>query len=116
MGVNEWHLIVCTVIEETGTYYTDGVRQGQVQGIFKIDPFESDIQIGFMSLNSYVGAMDELRIYNRVFDQDEVLELFEKKRISRLLQFFGGHTNMLMVTLIKIQLGWWKIVWLQELV
>lgn len=77
MGVNEWHLIVCTVFEETGTYYTDGVRQGQVQGIFKIDPFESDIQIGFMSLNSYVGAMDELRIYNRGFDENEVLELFE---------------------------------------
>ena len=68
---------VATAFEETGTYYTDGVRQGQVQGIFKIDPFESDIQIGFMSLNSYVGVMDELRIYNRGFDEDEVLELFE---------------------------------------
>ena len=77
MEENEWHLIVATAFEETGTYYTDGVRQGQVQGIFKIDPFESDIQIGFMSLNSYVGVMDELRIYNRGFDEDEVLELFE---------------------------------------
>jgi hypothetical protein len=77
MEVNEWHLIVATVFEETGTYYTDGVRQGQVQGIFKIDVNVSDIQIGFMSLNSYVGVMDELRIYNRGFDEDEVLELFE---------------------------------------
>ena len=77
MDENEWHLIVCTAFEETGTYYTDGVRQGQVQGIFKIDVNQSDIQIGFMSLNAYVGVMDELRIYNRGFDEGEVLELFE---------------------------------------
>ena len=30
-----------------------------------------------MSLNAYVGVMDELRIYNRGFDEGEVLELFE---------------------------------------
>ena len=77
MELNEWHLIVATVFEETGTYYTDGVRQGQVPGIFKIDENPSKIQIGNMSLNSYVGVMDELRIYNRGFDEDEVLELFE---------------------------------------
>ena len=75
--MDEWNLIVGTLLKGTATYYTNAEAMGVAAGLGKIAQTESRIQLGFMGLNAFVGVMDDLRIYDRGLEAKEVQELFE---------------------------------------
>jgi hypothetical protein len=82
---NEWHHFVCTFNNPTMTIFVDGQNQGS-------KAFEGDIlshggwenggvRIGvYYLLDGYYfeGGLDDIRIYNRVLIETEVLELYNE--------------------------------------
>jgi hypothetical protein len=77
LSVNEWHLVVATLDGQVSTHYIDGEAVDRRDGISgPIDQTESDLLLGNMPLSSFVGCMDNLRVYNRALSADEVSSLF----------------------------------------
>jgi hypothetical protein len=77
MSVNEWHLVVATLDGQVSTHYIDGEVVGGNDGIpGPIEQNESDLWLGNIGINSFVGCMDNLRVYNRALSADEVSSLF----------------------------------------
>jgi hypothetical protein len=76
LSVNEWHLVVATLDGQVSTHYIDGEVVGGNSGIpGPIQQTESSILLGNIGPKSFVGCMDNLRIYNRALSADEVSSL-----------------------------------------
>ena len=61
----------------TVTYYNGAEASGNAN-IVEIHVAQNDIDVGSVfNLPSFVGKMDDLRIYNRDLDADEAFQLFE---------------------------------------
>ena len=80
MPLEEWVLVTATWSPKEGsTLYRDGLEIAAnpvMRG--EIDENRQWTALGFFSPHeAYVGRMDDLRIYNRLLDEDEVEELFE---------------------------------------
>ena len=77
LSLNEWHLVTATLDGQVSTHYIDGEVVGGNDGIpGPIEQNESDLWLGNIGLNSFVGCMDNLRVYNRALSADEVSSLF----------------------------------------
>ena len=72
-----WHHIVgtFTTVGNTGAFYVDGALVNTVTTPGPLDVIASPLRIGNTGLNSMVGGLDELRIYNRALSADEVQTL-----------------------------------------
>ena len=79
MSVEEWHLTTAVWSAEDGSkYYRDGiVAQENVGTAGDIEENVEWMALGSFGLEAFAGRMDELRIYNRPLDEDEVFELFD---------------------------------------
>ena len=76
LSVDEWHLVVATLDGQVSTHYIDGEVVGGNSGIpGPIQQTESSILLGNIGPKSFVGCMDNLRIYNRALSADEVSSL-----------------------------------------
>lgn len=70
IALNEWHLITATRDGSQAAVYLDGVKENSQPYDFR--PLTRDLPLIIGELK---GAVDEVRIYNRALDEDEVLEL-----------------------------------------
>lgn len=80
MPLEEWVLVTATWSPKKGsTLYRNGLEIAAHPGMRgEIDENRQWTALGFFSPHeAYVGRMDDLRIYNRLLDEDEVEELFE---------------------------------------
>ena len=76
LSLDEWHLVVATLDGQVSTHYIDGEVVGGNSGIpGPIQQTESSILLGNIGPKSFVGCMDNLRIYNRALSADEVSTL-----------------------------------------
>ncbi len=75
----EWHYITAIVDENTMLLYLDGelVIEGPFSGPITTAGTETDI--GLASDGSFIGIIDEVAIYNRALDEDEVRQNYESK-------------------------------------
>ena len=87
-----WHHIVgtFTTVGNTGAFYVDGALVNTVTTPGPPDVIASPLRIGNTGLNSMVGEVDELRIYNQALSADEVqmlcrLEPFAAPRTEKNL-------------------------------
>ncbi len=79
MAPEEWHLTTAVWSAEDGSmYYRDGlVAQANAGTAGDIDENVEWMALGSFGLEAFAGRMDELRVYNRPLDEDEVWELFD---------------------------------------
>lgn len=80
LNTDEWHLVTAAWSPDDGSMlYRDGILATANAGaIGDIEEHAETTFLAFMlGLPGYVGRMDDLRIYNRPLDEDEVFELFD---------------------------------------
>ena len=79
---NEWHFIAGTFGDKTLRIYVDGVQEGEAMstGNVDINPNDWPIRIGAEASSAggqqYLGALDEIAVFDRALSADEVLDIF----------------------------------------
>ena len=80
---DEWHFIVGTFANQTLRMYVDGVLEGEAasNGGVDINPNDWPIMVAGESSSGggqqYLGAIDEVAMYNRELSEDEIKDIFE---------------------------------------
>ena len=76
---NEWHHVVWTTSPAHTRVFINGELIATVRSLGLRDTSGADLRIGntIGNGNQYMGLLDDIRIYNRYLDQNEVLGLYE---------------------------------------
>ena len=80
VAMDQWVHVACSMKILTGekTIYINGVKDNAITTGQKFFPGVNVLEVGSHEINKqyYQGMLDELRIYNRVLSDDEVLQVF----------------------------------------
>ncbi|HHT38089.1 MAG TPA: LamG domain-containing protein [Mollicutes bacterium] len=78
---NKWYFLAFSVSQTQAKLYVDGIQHGPTNAISNVqlsDPL-SELTIGSYRVNSgfFAGSIDDVRIYNRVLNEDEIKVMFD---------------------------------------
>lgn len=80
VSINEWYHIVATYDGDTSNLYMNGVLVKQEFHNLPLRVNDANVMIGVQADNIeeglFEGAMDDLLVYNRAIDEDEVIDIF----------------------------------------
>lgn len=80
-----WHHVVLLSAKNSATLYVDGIKYDTFS-FNGCNPLDFKLVLGavtgtsYYNANSFIGNMDNLRIYNRVLTQEEIRALFDNKQ------------------------------------
>ena len=73
---NEWHQVAMTYVGVTRTIYLDGVEEGSDIVSGQLDfGYDRDNERMYIGYKGYTGYIDDVRIYNRALNADEITDL-----------------------------------------
>ncbi|PIN91505.1 hypothetical protein COU57_00290 [Candidatus Pacearchaeota archaeon CG10_big_fil_rev_8_21_14_0_10_32_14] len=74
--IGRWYHVVWTYNSSRGgQIYLNGIPRGGLVGRGKLNV--SEMSLYMAPLNSFIGALDEVRIYNKIISDDEILDLYD---------------------------------------
>ena len=78
LGLGEWHHILGTydVNAQLASHYVNGELVGTA-GPPAIQVVQSNLRFGHMGIQCMVGSLDDVRLYERAFSEDDVQALFQ---------------------------------------
>lgn len=94
--LSKWYNIIITKNGTTYSLYKDGVKNGTVNSTYKIPDIASNLKIGYGEQGgfNFNGAIDDVRIYNRALNEQEIQALY-REDTSGLIGYwpFNGNAN-----------------------
>ena len=113
-----WHHLVGVYDGSTVSIYLDGVLDGSAGHSGLLVDDDADLYLSGGSGGTYIGGMDDVRIYNRALTEPEILALYEARdgirynETANVPEFFNGNKFVPMAQFNDVSnglVGHWKL-------